>query len=165
MPLQSAVFVCSPDAASPKDMAVLAQAQTHQFNMPFQLAHPSHVPETDVPDNAEVQFRTRSTLFPPLLCLLPHLRMRMQCHLSPMADRRQPIIFLTWGTDEAVGPGRGVLEPDTRLTVAELRPNWPADMYLYPTYQDLLLYWLATLARLCPRQDMLPMTCNAWRAR
>jgi len=30
------------------------QAQTHEFNTPYQLAHPDHVPETDVPDDGQV---------------------------------------------------------------------------------------------------------------
>ena len=32
----------------------LLQAQSHAFNMPLQLAHPDHVPETDMPDDAQV---------------------------------------------------------------------------------------------------------------
>ena len=46
---------CLPIDAPLSSRPLLAQAQSHQFNMPFQLAHPTHVPETDVPDNAEVQ--------------------------------------------------------------------------------------------------------------
>ena len=37
-----------------KSGACALQVQTHEFNMPFQLAHPDHVPETDVPDQAQV---------------------------------------------------------------------------------------------------------------
>ena len=85
MPVRSRSLVLTQSDA-PLREALLAQAQTHQFNMPFQLAHPSHVPETDVPDNAEVCSTPWSTLIVSLHYLHPSSWHAMSS-AQPEADR------------------------------------------------------------------------------